>query len=281
MRLPLVPRKSNAMKTSISLTMLLAALGATALLGGCRGDREDAPPRQFFPDLDDQLKWKPQSASEFYADGRTMRPSAANTVAFGRNSFVPAADGPDWNAPYLEERERLLRNDPAKYEGRDGAGKMVVKIPVPVNAAMIQTGQTKYNIYCAACHGYLGDGQGQVGVQWASPVANFHEDTFKTQTADNLERWTPGHIFSVGMLGLYDAQNVQRMPGYAHALSADDAWAVVAYIRALQASRETSIESVPAEQRPALERLRADALRAATPASATPAQAAPGTGGNK
>jgi len=250
--------------TNFKPAALAAYCGIALLAGlfttGCRGDREDAPPRQFFPDLDDQLKWKPQTGSEFFADGRTMRPAVPGAVAFGRTSFVPAATGPDWNATYVKEREQLLRNDPEIYEGRQTTGKLVVKIPVPVSMGMIQTGQQKYNIYCASCHGYLGDGLGQVGLQWATPVANFHDVKYQEKAADNGEKWTDGHLFRTGMFGYYDEQQNQKMPGYAHALSAEDAWSVVAYIRALQASRANSLDAVPADQRPALDKLRASVL---------------------
>jgi hypothetical protein len=62
------------------------------------------------------------------------------------------------------------------------------------------------------------------------------------------------------------------MPGYAHALDARDSWAVVAHIRALQATRLGSIEDVPEAQRPALE-----AQRRAT-GNAQPAPAGPNGG---
>ena len=48
--------------------LILAGLAlAGGLLSGCRGDRSDKPPRQFFPDLDDSPKFKPQTKSEFFA----------------------------------------------------------------------------------------------------------------------------------------------------------------------------------------------------------------------
>ena len=52
---------------------MMIACSALMALGGCRGGRDDNTPRQFFPDLDDQMKWKPQGESDFFADGRMMR----------------------------------------------------------------------------------------------------------------------------------------------------------------------------------------------------------------
>ncbi|MCH8926487.1 MAG: (2Fe-2S)-binding protein [Proteobacteria bacterium] len=48
----------------------------------------------------------------------------------------------------------------------------------------------------------------------------------------------------------FDVTGAQKMPGYAHALSERDTWAVVAYIRALQASRTTiDSDQVPEDVR--------------------------------
>jgi mono/diheme cytochrome c family protein len=264
-------RQVSRMKQNLSHSLLALAMiaGACGTLAGCRGDRDDAPPRQFFPDLDDQLKWKPQSGSEFFSDGRTMRHQVQGAVAFGRTSFDPASSGEAWAAPYAAAREDLERSDPAVYQGLDRDGKAVKSIPVPVTMEMVQLGQQKFNIYCSVCHGYLGDGKGQVGLQWATPVANFHDAKYKKPdpaTPGGGDLWTDGHIFRTGMFGLYDVSGNQKMPGYAHALSARDGWAVVAYIRSLQASREGMINDVPEGDRPALEKSRADALQAAAPA---------------
>ena len=101
------------MSTRDTIMRVGRTLGAGALAGAalvalpaCRGDRSDKPPRQFFPDLDDQLKWRPQGESPFYADGRMMRPAVRGTVAFGRVSFVNA---PEWGRWADAERSDLLR----------------------------------------------------------------------------------------------------------------------------------------------------------------------------
>jgi len=74
------------------LCTIIAATGVSALTG-CRGETTDNPPRQFLPDLDDQLKYKAQGESSFFADGRTMREPPANTVAFGRSVHTENVTG--------------------------------------------------------------------------------------------------------------------------------------------------------------------------------------------
>lgn len=267
-------RAAAAFRGLRSVAVILCGASALLSMSGCRGDRDGDPPREFFPDLDDQLKWKPQSQSEFFADSRTMRPKVSNTVAFGVTSFVPQQEN-EWSAPYAKKREQLLREGSALYQGYGSDGKEVNTIPVPVTMDLLQTGQTKYNIFCAVCHGYYGDGKGQVGLQWATPVANFHDEKYKKADpkVPGGVLHLDGHLFRVGMLGLYDATGAQKMPGYAHALSAEEGWAVVAYIRALQASREGTVSQVPESQRVVLEKARAAAIAAQEAAAAASAPA--------
>jgi len=269
------------MKNQLSINLLALAMvaGACGALAGCRGDREDAPPRQFFPDLDNQLKWTPQSGSEFFSDGRTMRQQPKGTVAFGVTSFYPSEADGDWSKPYADKREALLKNDSLVYQATDMDGKVINTIPVPVTVDLIELGRTKFNIYCSVCHGYQGEGNGQVGIQWATPVANFHDVKYKKPdpaTPGGGELYKDGHLFRVGMFGLYDVSGAQKMPGYSHGLSAREGWAVVAYIRALQATREGTVNDVPDGERPNLEKSKAAAIAAMEKAAADKAAAAGG-----
>jgi len=263
---------------------LVALLGVTALLGGCRGDRTDSPPRQFLLDMDDQPRWNPQSETTLFVDGRTMRTPAAGTVAFARVSFDPRrhADEP-WAEPFLAERDELLAADSARYfgvaEGVDPATAyqrtepeaFVERIPIEIDRALLERGQERFDIYCAACHGYAGDGGGvidgepyggMVGRRWSYTVPSFHDAKYK----DASQRTgRDGYIYYVAMNGVQDPPPEgsppgtppgRRMPAYRHALSSSDAWAIVAYIRALQNSRDADLADVPQEQRELLEKQR-------------------------
>jgi len=243
--------------------LLVAAL-AVAALGGCRGDRSDAPPRQFFPDLDDQPKWRPQTKSGFYADGRAMRVPVEGTVAFGRQQFVT---DDDWAGPFMQGRDDLLKADGLFYEGRGEDQQYAERIPFPVDVDMVKLGEKKFNIYCAACHGYSGDGKGMVGQQWSYPLPNFHDAKYKDPSQP---QGRDGYLFHIARYGVVGPDGAQKMPPYAHAIDEREAWAVVSYIRALQATREGTVDDVPEAQRPAIERGFA-AKAAAAPIDASPA----------
>jgi mono/diheme cytochrome c family protein len=217
---------------TVATLVCVAGVASLATLSGCRGDREDKPPRQFFPDMDDAPKWKPQTKSEFYADGRTMRQPVEGTVAFGRQSNVPQED---WGGNFVQQRDDLAKADPMTYEGRAADGTYLATIPatIKVDNDLLLLGKKKFDIYCSSCHGYDGNGKGMVGAQWSYPLPNFHDPKYITPSKDDpkSELWKDGYIFHTA---LYGVQEGAKMPGYKHALSAREAWAVVAYIRALQ-----------------------------------------------
>ncbi len=263
---------------------ILAGVAASSAMQGCRGDRSDKPPHQFFPDMDDMPRWKPQSETPFYANGRTMREPPANVVAYGRETVT---GDESWGKPWAAQRASLLREGQAVYLGiaganADGTPKYVDRIPpsIPVTADFIKLGQTKFNIYCAACHGMDGSGKGMVGQAWSYALPNFYDPKYKDVS---VYTGKDGYIFNTARNGVI-TNGEQKMPGYAHALNEMQAWAVVAYFRTLQESRSVPIADVPESERPALEaKLREAAAAAAaaatpaTPPAASPADKKPDT----
>lgn len=291
------------MKTTDSIRMgtwkatayIALAVAAAGALAGCRGERSEKPPRQFLPDMDDSPKWKPQDKSDFFADGRTMRPKVAGTVAFGDTERL---DDPS--------RRRYMKEDDAYYTGISGHnanGEPIFVDSIPVSgfegwpaspndgegstdfltrretfmSSVIDRGQQRFGIYCAVCHGYAGDGQGMVGQRWSAPVANFHDPKYSDKST-HLGK--DGYLFNVIRWGVpFPNPNNEplRMPGYAHAVNEDDAWAIIAYMRVLQASR-TGIENVPAAEREQLRNRPKPASKAPPAPSTANTPAAPTTG---
>lgn len=246
--------------TSLTKTLALVLAGAACVAGvsGCRGDRTAKRPHLFFPDLDDQPKWKPQSQTEFFADGRTMRQPPEGSVPFGRVSFAADRAEADWAGPWAKERADLLRADDRVYVGVNADGTYVESMPVPLTQAMIERGKERFNIYCAACHGYDGAGGGMVGRLWSYPLPSLHDPKYKIR---EYPTGRDGYLFHVSRVGVINDQGQQRMPGYAHALSTDDSWAIVAYIRALQETRMGSLDEVSESVRRELERTKPGATR--------------------
>ena len=123
------------------------------------------------------------------------------------------------------------------------AGTVSVAAPAQrpeFNLALVQRGQQRYRIYCAACHGPLGDGRGEVVRRGFPQPPSFHE--VRLREADD------GHFYSAIRNG------AGRMWPYADRLGERDRWAVVAYVRALQLSRRAKLSDLPGEVRRQAER---------------------------
>jgi len=235
--------------------LLAGLVCAGAVLGGCRGERSNKPPKHVFPDMDHQARWDPQGTTTFFEGelGPTARPKPAHTVAFGYESFDPGAAADEaWAQGFLAERGDMLAEDDAVYRGTrvlaDGTEVYVDDIPVRVSREMLDRGEERFNIYCATCHGYLGDGAGPVGEGvWSYAPANLLGDAYRDKSA---KQGKDGYLFYVIREGVWDpTSGANRMPGYKHALDEMDSWAVVAYLRALQVSQRFDVDDLPESDR--------------------------------
>lgn len=245
-------RRNTPAPTIVAAAVLAAGLAMTLSMTGCRGDRSEERPRQFFPDMDNSPKFKPQTETDFFADGRAMRPPAQGTVAFGAFSFAEESirDDADWAQPFLRERQDMLAEDTTMYTGLNADGTSVAMMPMELTNELLARGEERFNIYCAACHGYAGDGMGMVGRRWSAPVPSFHDAKYKDRGEPT---GTDGHLFHIARNGLKHPDGRYRMPGYGHALTAEDTWAVVAHIRVLQQAFDNDPQSLPTEARQQLE----------------------------
>jgi mono/diheme cytochrome c family protein len=153
-------------------------------------------------DMYDQPKYRPLRPSTLYADG-SSRPLMEGTVARG-----------------------YARTDELMYTGRI-QGKLADAFPFSITAEVVWRGQDRFNTFCSPCHGRLGDGAGMI-VRRGFPKPNsFHSDSVRTKPA--------GYFFDVITNGF------GRMYSYAPSVPAEDRWAIIAYIRALQLSQRISI----------------------------------------
>jgi mono/diheme cytochrome c family protein len=169
-------------------------------------------------DMDFQPKYLPQQFSPLFADTRDMRPPVPGTIA---------ADATLGHAHRLRGEVN---------------GKPATTFPMPVTAAMIQRGQERYGIFCATCHGLAGDGDGitsQLAFQreepkWVRPLS-LHSPSVLVQP--------------IGQLYKTVSEGIRTMPSYAVQIPVEDRWAILLYVRALQRSRNATIEDVPEELR--------------------------------
>ncbi len=196
---------------------LIVVLGVSIF--GFRGSLSTRPPLEVFPDMDHQAKYKPQAESKFFADGRADRLTPTGAVAFGRSSGAPDS--------------AFLKADSQLHTGKDNKGAFIAGFPsaITVDAKFMERGQDKYNIYCTVCHSGVGDGNGITKQYGMGATPTFHDDAKR--------KLTNGEIFNVITHGK------GNMLSYADKLAAEDRWAVVAYVRALQRAAHATVADVP------------------------------------
>lgn len=107
--------------------------------------------------------------------------------------------------------------------------------PLPVNEALLERGEERYKIFCSPCHGLQGDGNGMVAMRGMKHPPSYHDD--------RLRKSPNGYYYDVitngfGQMYRYSAQIPPR-----------DRWAIVAYVRALQLSRNAHAADLSAEAR--------------------------------
>jgi mono/diheme cytochrome c family protein len=182
--------------------LLAVALGC-ALLTACRKE-----------DMSDQPKYyKPYHETQMFADGTTARPIPIGTIARG----------------HLE-----LEED--HYTGKMN-GKEINYIPIPISHADLLRGQQRFMIYCAICHGAVGDGQGMIVKRGMVPPPSLVRlDRPLTTRELNVQHAPIGHYFDVITNGF------GAMYSYNDRVAVDDRWRIAAYIRALQLSQDADLK---------------------------------------
>lgn len=165
-------------------------------------------------DMADQPRLEPLEPSTFFRDGEASRPAVPGTVARGH-----------------------LWTDPA-FEFGQLDGQAVERIPIAVNAELLDRGQQRFNIFCSQCHDRVGSGLGMVVRRGFPAPPTFHDD--------RLREVRDGYIFDVISNGF------GRMPALSEQIRPQDRWAIVAYVRALQLSQHAQRDQLSPDDLKAL-----------------------------
>lgn len=210
-----------------SLIKRMAVLAASALLLAVTGCRQK---------MMDQPRYEAYEATGLFEDSTVMRPLPSGVVprSTGRlyRDFYAGTD------PYTEEAEDLGGEElPEAYERR-----LVRTFPFEVTTAVLERGQQQFNIYCAPCHGRVGNGRGMIVQRGLRQPPSFH--------TERLRNAPPGHFFNVITNGF------GAMYSYASRVEPEDRWAITAYIRALQLSQHATLDDVPSDRRAELQLVR-------------------------
>jgi mono/diheme cytochrome c family protein len=208
---------------------LLALL--LVVFGACRQDMHDQP------------KYRPQRPIDQIGsinDGTSARPQVEGTVArdqlrddvefyTGKLSNAQASATAPKQTPAAAANAQADPNASPTYQG------FVTEFPMPINAADLDRGQERFNIYCAVCHGRVGDGTGMIVKRGFRRPPSFHDERLRSAPI--------GYFFDV------ETNGFGAMPDYASQIPPEDRWRIIAYIRALQLSQRAAFADVPASDR--------------------------------
>lgn len=264
------------------------AAAALALSGaGCRQRMADQP------------YFRPYEPTEMFPDGRSSRPLERGVVhraqyldsdplvtGLTRGEWekayrygTPASDvspdakgdakatgkdAPAKDAPTLTDAQRLERAVGApRYAPNDEANKVyVTEYPFQITTADLRRGQERYTVYCAVCHGPLGNGQGKIWERGYLTPTSFHT---KEVTPDEVKLKNPveglgisrgyklwGHRVPMdeAPVGYYFeviTKGYGGMPSYSAQIPPADRWRIVSYIRVLQLSQRADAAKLPPE----------------------------------
>lgn len=107
--------------------------------------------------------------------------------------------------------------------------------PLPLTPELLKRGQERYKIFCTPCHGIQGDGNGMVSMRGMK-----HPPTFQDP---RLRQVPTGYIYDVITNGF------GAMLSYSAQIPPADRWAIIAYVRALQLSRNAPASELPPDVR--------------------------------
>ena len=103
--------------------------------------------------------------------------------------------------------------------------------PLPIDAKLLARGEDRYKIYCTPCHGLQGDGNGMIVMRGMKRPPSYQ--------IDRLRQSPNGYFYDVITNGF------GAMYGYSAQIQPKDRWAIIAYVRALQLSRNAKAADLP------------------------------------
>jgi mono/diheme cytochrome c family protein len=207
------------------------ALIPFAIAAKARNSTSTEPHFHIFPDMDFQPKFKADTESDLFPDRRANRGQVAGTIARGS----------------LNADDLFYRGLEA---GADGQAQWTRGFPqqLEVTPKLLERGQSRYNIYCAPCHGFDGRGEGtvpkrvaQFGGNWLA--RNLVEAPTAAGEGGVVVKMPNGQLFNTISNGF------NTMMGYASQIPHADRWAIVLYVRAMQRAANASERDVPADER--------------------------------
>ena len=186
---------------------------------------------------------KPYRATAFFRNGMSSRPSVPGTVARGYlradTEFFTGKKSGTQTTTSVPAGQRAGPTSANAGQGAAAYPDDVEIFPLAITYPVVKRGKERYEVFCSACHGLTGNGDGMIVRRGFRRAASFN--------TDNLRQAPVGHYFDAITNGW------GAMPSYAAQIPAQDRWAIVAYIRALQLSQQNAQQQAGQSHPPASE----------------------------
>jgi mono/diheme cytochrome c family protein len=219
--------KNSLKRLGLVACLWLAAFGVSA----CRQDMHDNPRLEAYED----------GANRQLPEGTVARGSLALAVAAPRTA-VPGQAG-------------SVGEDGFPFKLSEDAETRKKEV-----MAILDRGESRFNITCAPCHGKLGDGNGMIALRGFRHPPTYHQD--------RLRKAPTSHFYDVMTNGF------GAMPSYSEVVTPEDRWKIIAYIRALQQSQNVNAAQLSEDERRKVEEAERQAQeQAAQPGSHSTAPA--------
>jgi len=190
-----------------------------------------------------QPKVRAQAPLGFFADNRGSRAPVAGTVPIGYEMPSAAAQASPGSAPAPsgESHPQIAFSVGTDYlnTGKMGAN-WGTGIPLEVTPQLMLRGEQRFNINCAVCHGAAAAGNGITKQYGMATVVTLQDE--------RIRNMADGEIFNTITYGK------NTMLAYGANVTVNDRWAIIAYLRALQRSQNSTAADVPPEGRAELEK---------------------------
>ena len=162
-------------------------------------------------------------------------------AACGEANMDDQAKARSWDKNPFFPKEMTMRHPVAGTVPRLDPAREVPQ-PATITAALVERGRQRYSVFCTPCHGQDGKGAGMIVDRGLAPAGDLGSERLRAAGAPEIY----GAI----------SNGYRSMFGMAQMIPPADRWAIVAYVRALQISRDVPVAALPETDRAALEAAR-------------------------
>ena len=244
------------MSQSLRLQSLTVAILLASAVTGCQQKMADQPaPR-------------PYEAHTLFPNKQSARLLEQGTIHIGQlptddplltwltaKGKSPSAT-PEWKAA-VDPNGQSAPSAGAPTE----VANFVEVFPFDMTEDDLKRGQQRYNIYCAVCHGTLGNGKGKIWERGFLKPTSYHTEKVEVAEPDETAqiqlgfsrgfwKWDvaiPVRDVPVGYIFEVISKGYGAMPDHASQIKAEDRWRIIAYVRTLQFSRRADVSKLPQE----------------------------------